>query len=299
MSASSKKPIRKEANKKISISIRSSLAEGTQTLDRSGIGEARLEAGSLLAHVIGRDRAFIITHGDDVLAPGQLEAFRSLVARRAVREPLQYITGHQEFFELDFEVTPEVLIPRPETELVVEAALEILKEDAAPYFADIGTGSGCIAISLLHELPQARAVASDISPAALRVAQRNAERHGVSDRLRLIESDCFSAINATEAFALIASNPPYVSAEEMQTLPREVRREPTAALAGGTDGLSIIRRLLQEAPMFLRTGGHLVFEIGFGQSEMVKGLIDAGVWELIEIRKDLQGIPRAVVLRRN
>src|SRR5712692_10403681 len=166
------------------ISIRSAIADAAQTLEASGVNEARREASSLLAHALNCDRAFLITHADDQLTPEQLQIFRSLVGRRAAGEPLQYITGYEGFFELDFEVTPEVLIPRPETELVVEAALEILKEDPAPYFADIGTGSGCIAISLLHELPQARAVASDISPVALRVAQRNAERHGVSDRLR-------------------------------------------------------------------------------------------------------------------
>src|SRR5260370_25236347 len=143
------------------------------TLEQTGISETRLDAQTLLAHVIERDRGFIITHDVDALLPAQVERFRSLVARRAAGEPLQYITGHQEFFKLDFVVTPDVLIPRPETELVVEAALELLKDDQVLYFADVGTGSGCIAISLLSELPLARAVASDVSPGALQVAQRN------------------------------------------------------------------------------------------------------------------------------
>jgi len=299
MSAPSKTPIRKEANHKMSISIHGAVAEGALMLEQNGISEARLDAQTLLAHVIERDRSFIIAHAVDSLLPAQVERFRSLVARRAAGEPLQYITGHQEFFKLDFVVTPDVLIPRPETELIVEAALELLKDDQLAYFADVGTGSGCIAISLLSDLPLARAVATDVSPAALRVAQRNAERHSVVNRLRLIESDCFSDFDSTESFGLIASNPPYVPAPEMQSLQREVQHEPRAALDGGSDGLSVVRRLLREAPSFLRVGGHLVFEIGFGQDEMVNESIDTHVWELIETRKDLQGIPRTFVLRRN
>ena len=283
----------------MTVSMQSAVAKAGQVLSAAGIDHERMEGSLLLAHVLGRDRTFVIAHAGETLTPTQLEAFQLLVARRAAGEPLQYITGHQEFFGLDFKVNPGVLIPRPETELIVEAALELLKDKTAPYFADIGTGSGCIAVSLLHELPNARALATDVSSAALQVARSNAEHHGLSDRLRLIESDGFAAIEVTESFDLIVSNPPYVSDEEMKTLQREVWREPAAALAGGADGFSIIRRLLRDAPAFLRVGGHLVFEIGFGQDEMVCESIDTHVWELIEIRKDLQGIPRTVVLRRN
>src|SRR5437870_3177113 len=160
----------------MTVSIRSALADGARTLGANGVTEPRLEASSLLGHATSRDRAFIITHADDAVTPEELETLRSLVARRAAGEPLQYITGHQEFFKLDFEVSPEVLIPRPETELVVETSLELLRDQHKPLIADIGTGSGCIAISLLHELPTARAVATDTSTAALEVARRNAER---------------------------------------------------------------------------------------------------------------------------
>ena len=274
------------------------MAEGANILDAAGLSEGRREAGSLLAHTLGQDRTFLLTHAEDPLASAQLDVFRVLVARRAAGEPLQYITGRQEFFKLDFEVTPDVLIPRPETEIIVEVALERLKDDPAPYFAEVGTGSGCIAISLLHELPDARALAVDVSPAALRVAKRNVDRHGVSERLMLLESDCFSGIEAIGPFALIASNPPYVSDSELKDLQREVRREPRAALAGGADGLSFIRRLLREAQPFLRSGGYLVFEIGFGQSEAVEQLIDRHVWNLLERREDLQGIPRTFVLQK-
>ena len=280
------------------VSIRSALADGARTLAANGVTEPRLEASSLLGHATSRDRAFIITHADDALTPEELETLRSLVARRAAGEPLQYLTGHQEFFKLDFEVSPEVLIPRPETEIIVEVALEFLGDKPAPIFADIGTGSGCIAISLLNELSAARAVATDASPAALRVAQRNADRHAVTDRLTLIESDCFSALDPVGKFDLIVSNPPYVSDRELETIQREVRYEPRAALAGGPDGLDVIRTLLREAPWFLRSGSHFVFEVGFGQDLTVEQLIDREVWDLIEIRRDLQSVPRTVILRK-
>src|SRR5258706_3252284 len=281
----------------MNLSIGNAVLESAQRLGEAAIAEPRREAGSLLAHVLGRDRSFIIAHANDQLTDEVSAAFGSLIDRRAAGEPLQYLTGHQEFFNLDFGVAPAVLIPRPETELVIETALELLRGDPEPYIADIGTGSGCIAISILHELSVARAVATDISADALQVAQRNAERHGVADRLALLESDCFSAIDANRHFALIASNPPHVSHDQMTDLQREVRHEPRAALAGGPDGLSIIRRLLLEARPFLRSSGHFVFEVGFEQSAAVEKLIDLRVWKLIEIRPDLQRIPRTFVLQ--
>lgn len=279
-------------------SISRALREGTKRLHEAAVAEPRREAGSLLAHVLGRDQSFIIAHAEELLSDEQGEALQFLIERRASGEPLQYITAQQEFFKLDFEVTPDVLIPRPETELIVETALELLQNDPEAYFADIGTGSGCIAISLLQDLPGARAIATDVSPAALRVAQRNAERHGVKDRLVLLESDCFSALNANASFTLIASNPPYVSEDELKTVQREVSYEPRAALAAGSDGLSVIRRLVREAPPFLRPGGYFVFEIGFGQSDAVERLVDQSAWKLVEIREDLQGIPRTFVLQK-
>jgi len=281
----------------LGLSISSAIREGARRMREADVAEPRREAGSLLAHILGRDRSFIVAHADDLLTDEQCNALLSLVERRASGEPLQYLTTHQEFFKLDFEVTPDVLIPRPETELIVETALELLRDDPAPYFADIGTGSGCIAISMLQDLPGARAIATDVSPAALRVAQRNAERHGVTDRLVLLESDCFSALDANASLTLIASNPPYVSEDELKTVQREVSYEPRAALAAGSDGLAVIRRLLREARPFLRPGGYFVFEIGFGQSEAVERLVDRRVWKLLEIREDLQRIPRTFVLQ--
>jgi release factor glutamine methyltransferase len=284
--------------KTMNISISNAIMEGAQVLRATGVAEARRESASLLAHAIGRDGTFVVTHADEPLEGAAVANFRKLTERRAAGEPLQYLTGHQEFFKLDFEVTSAVLIPRPETELVVEIALELLKSNLDPFIADIGTGSGCIAISLLHELRNAHAIATDISAAALRVAQRNADRHCITDRLTVIESDCFAKVSGDRLFSLIASNPPYIRDDEMATLQREVGHEPRTALAGGADGLDIVRRLLGEAAPFLEKDGYFVFEIGFGQNALVEQLINREVWELTEMRPDLQGIARTVVLQK-
>jgi release factor glutamine methyltransferase len=283
----------------MTVSIEAAIREGATKLHEGAVTEARRAAGSLLAHVLDRNPAFVIAHAGDPLADADYQEFRRLISRRTRGEPMQYLTGHREFYKLDFEVSADVLIPRPETELVVETILEFCNGVRAPFIADIGTGSGCIAISVLHELPAAEAVAADISAAALRVAKRNAEHHAVSGRLTLVESDCFAAVRPAKPFSLIASNPPYIADNELERLPREVGFEPRMALAGGPDGLSVIRRLVTEAPPFLLSGGHLVFEIGFGQREPVEKLIDGRIWDLIEVRKDLQEIPRTFVLQKN
>jgi release factor glutamine methyltransferase len=282
----------------MSATIKNALSAGAGCLKTAGIDESRTQANLLLMHVLHRDRTFLLAHPETVLTAKQFDQYQALLNRRAEGYPLQYLTGRQEFFQLDFEVTPDVLIPRPETELIVEVGIEILREKAAPHFADVGTGSGAIAISLLQQLPAARAVAVDISASALEVAKRNAERHAMTDRLQLVESDLFSMINAATAFDLIVSNPPYVPAGDLSGLQREVGYEPIGALNGGADGLAVIRRLLKEAPDFLPANGYFVFEIGFDQREAVEQLIDRDSWELIELRKDLQGIPRTVVLQK-
>ena len=275
--------------------------EAAQVLRRAGVAEARREAASLIEHVTGRDRTFLITSAETMLAPADVSRLRHLVQRRAAGEPLQYITGHQEFYKLDFEVTPDVLIPRPETELLVETALDLLDDDGPALILDVGTGSGCISVSLLHERRHARAIGVDISEAALRVAARNAARAGVYERLWLLASDGFNALNLARArFTMIVSNPPYVTEDALDGLQREVRdHEPRVALTPGGDGLRIIRALLTDAPRFLNAGGHLLLEIGFDQHEAVERLIDPRVWELLAIHKDLQGIPRTVALRKH
>lgn len=283
----------------VAMSIMQAQAAGAESLRAAGVSDPRLEAGSLLAHVLDRDRTYLITHGNDLVAGEQLDRFRTLIARRAAREPLQYIVGYQEFFKLSFEVTPDVLIPRPETELIVEAALELADREQSLSILDVGTGSGCIVISLLHELPNAGGTATDISPAALEVARRNAQRHLVSDRLTFVQTDSLSPLGQSAAFSLIVSNPPYVPARDLATLQHEVRDyEPLTALVSGADGLDHIRALLRETPHLLPHHGYFIFEIGFGQRDAIDKLVDHAVWHLIEVREDLQGIPRTVILQK-
>jgi release factor glutamine methyltransferase len=282
------------------VSIAVATLEAAQALRRAGVPESRREAASLLAHVLGRDRTFLITHADEKVPPPGLAEFRAFIERRAEGEPLQYITGRTEFFKLDFTVTRDVLIPRPETELLVETALGLLDATGELFICDVGTGSGCIIISLLHERERARGLGLDISPAALRVARGNAARHHVDARLELVLSDCFAALDAPRpTFHLIVSNPPYVAEDALAGLQREVRDfEPRVALTPGGDGLSVIRRLLDDAPPLLRAGGHLLIEIGFDQADAVGKLIDSQTWELLGIQEYLQGIPRTVALRK-
>ena len=284
----------------MSRSISQVMLDATRMLNDAGVPNARREAGSLLAFVLGKDRTFIISHAEEQLSDDAFDRFRTSVERRAAGEPLQYITGVQDFFGREFHVTPDVLIPRPETELLVEAAIELVADNSAPFICDIGTGSGCIAITLVGEMPQARAVAVDTSRVALEIAKSNALKHSVSERVIFAVSDCFAALNANEyQFDLVVSNPPYVSQAMMSGLQREVRdHEPLVALTAGADGLTIIRRLLHEAPAFLRKNGHLIMEIGFDQGDAVKRLVDEDVWLFCDIRPDLQGIPRIVVLRK-
>lgn len=284
----------------MSTSINSAITEGAQILGAAGVNEARREAMSLMSYVLERDRAFLIAHSGDELGDNQLQTFRLLINRRAGREPLQYITGRQEFFNLDFEVTRDVLVPRPETEILVEAALDVLPHNESPFIVDIGTGSGCIIVSLLHEIPRAQAIATDLSLPALRVAQRNASRHKVNGRLDLIQADGFPITQSDRQFSLLVSNPPYITEGDFSGLQPEVRdHEPRSALVSGADGLSHIRYLLSEAPAYLSQGGHFIFEIGFGQRDPVERLINQELWKLIEVRNDLQGIPRTFVLKKS
>lgn len=282
----------------MTLSINEALRRGAARLNDAGISEARREAGSLLSHVINRDRTFLIAHAEDLVSESEWVSFESLLTRRAGGEPVQYIIGTQDFFGRTFRVTPSVLIPRPETELLVEASLELMGAEAV--ICDVGTGSGCIAISLLCERDDARARAIDISEPALAVARQNAQQHSVEGRIKFVSGDCFAGLDSSQhQFDLIVSNPPYVSAGVLAGLQREVRdHEPLVALSPGADGLNVIRRLLVEASEFIRGAGHLIMEIGFDQSEAVSSLVNTDVWFLVEIRPDLQGIPRVVVLQK-
>jgi release factor glutamine methyltransferase len=282
----------------MSISIVEAVRSASQILDRAGVPEPRREAGSLLSFILKKDRTFLISHAEDRVDDQFLTQFQESVERRAGGEPLQYITGVQDFFGREFHVTPDVLIPRPETELLVEAAVEVI--GSKPFICDVGTGSGCIAITLLCEINNARAVAIDKSTAALEIAKLNARNHSVAERMVFVVSNCFNSLDKDEyQFDVVVSNPPYVSAAIIDGLQREVKdHEPLIALSPGPDGLSIIRRLLLEAPAFLKARGFMIMEIGFDQGEAVKDLVDSDVWHLLEIRPDLQGIPRIVILQK-
>ncbi len=282
-------------------SIAQALVDAAQILRKAEIPDERREAASLLGHVLGRDRTYILTRAEQPLSPIHIRQLRDAVLRRAAGEPFQYIAGHQEFYSLDFTVSPAVLIPRPETELLVEKGLELIKQDSRPpVICDVGTGSGCIAIALLYETPKARAVGLDISEAALAIARHNATQHQMGARLDLRLSDGFAALDVQhDQFTLIVSNPPYIAAHVIAGLQREVREhEPHTALTPGPDGLAMVRRLLHEAPPFLLPGGYLLIEIGFDQEVATRAAVNPQTWQLIDIYRDLQGHPRIVVVRK-
>lgn len=280
------------------MNISENLKNASEILQKSAIIEARRDANTLLTFVLEKDRTFLIAHSEYELTETEQMRFDEAIERRAKREPLQHITGKQEFFGLEFEVNRDVLIPRPETELIVENALEILKNLENPHFCEIGVGSGCISISILHENKNASAIGLDISEKALKVAKRNAEKHRVSERFDLQISDVFEVLS-NEKFDIIVSNPPYISSDEIQTLETEVKDfEPINALTDGKDGFSIIEKIIQDAPKFLKPKGFLLMEIGFGQAEEVLKMIGEEIWSEIEIVADLQNIPRMLKTRR-
>lgn len=280
------------------LNISSAIRTAAQRLEKAGIAESRREAASLLRFAIDRDAAFLFANPEYELTPDEADRFEDTVKRREGREPYHLIIGVKEFYGLDFEVEAGVLIPRPETEILVERAVDILAGENKPTFLEIGVGTGCIAISILDSVKPATAIAVDISRQALDLATRNAERHGVSERLKLIRSDLFDAVDP-KSFDMIVSNPPYVPLGELTKLQREVVDfDPPAALFAGEDGLDVIRLIAAEAPRYLVKGGYLLMEIGHGQSESVKELFETGVWQNAEFLKDLQGIPRTVAARK-
>jgi release factor glutamine methyltransferase len=274
------------------VNIADALETCAANLDGSDVPNARMDAAILVSFVIERDRSYLIAHPETALTSEQETRLGEITRRRASREPLQYVIGRQDFYRLTFEVTPDVLIPRPETEILVEHAIKFLSDQPSPRFCEIGTGSGCISISVLNELPAASAIACDISERALDVARRNAERNGVAERIQFKLSDVFDSLPA-EQFDAVLSNPPYVPETDLATLQPEVRdHEPTVALTSGADGLNVIQRLIGDAPGFLKSGGLLLFEMGFNQSGRVGEFIDKTIWADIEFLPDLQGIPR-------
>ena len=260
--------------------------------------DAAFEAELLARHVLGWDRAALAARRRDQEPPGFAEQLASLITRRAAREPVAQIVGSREFWGLDFEVTCDVLIPRPETEIIVEEAVSFARGTRCRHIIDVGTGSGCLAVSIAHELPQVRVTAVDTSEPALAVARRNAQRHGVADRVTFHHADLLQGV--TEPAELIVANPPYVPDADAPHLQEDViGYEPHLALFGGPTGLEIIARLLHQAPAHLAAGGRLIVEFGFGQSARVQAMAADTGWHVVAVREDLQSIPRTLVLSRN
>ncbi len=279
------------------MTIAECLKIGTEQLAAAGVAQPSREAASLLMNAISRDRTFLVSHAEYELTDAEQKTFDSHLERRRSREPFQHIVGVQEFYGLDFVVTRDVLIPRPETEQLVETAIRSLDGIESPRFCEIGVGSGCVVVSVLHELQNSSAIAVDISEEALMIGRINATNNGVADRVEFRLSDIFTSVE-TDKFHAILSNPPYIPASEMSGLQAEVRDfDPTIALTDGGDGLSIVSRIICDAPGFLLPKGYLILEIGIGQDADVRRMFGAELWREVEILDDLQGIPRTVIAR--
>jgi release factor glutamine methyltransferase len=276
------------------MTLREALTEATTSIDRR-------EAETLLAHLLFRDRAWLIAHSETELSSTLLHAYRVLIARRAAKEPIQYLTGTQEFYGLNLRVTRDTLIPRPETELLVEAVLHWLTAHPhlrSPRILDIGTGTGAIALALAAHLPHANITATDFYPAPLSIAEHNAARLDLGHRITFLQSDLLTAPHFATAppFDVIVSNPPYVSLYEAATMPEEVlQHEPHTALFAGPHGLDIYRRLIPAAHAALKPEGLLALEFGFGQLDALRTLFEKpanGPWENLRFQNDYAQIPR-------
>jgi release factor glutamine methyltransferase len=272
----------------------------TAHLKKHGSETPRLDAEILLAHARNCQRIDLYTRFDDVPDEAQRAVMRELVRRRAQSEPVAYLVGHREFFGLDFRVTPDVLIPRPDTETLVVELLDAIKPLETPRVLDIGTGSGCIAIATAVNHLAAQITAGDLSEAALRVARQNAEKHEVLERIEFVQGDLFTPVAKAEPFDVIASNPPYIADAEKETLQSDVRRfEPHSALFAGPTGLEVLSRIIDEAPNHLSGGGILLLEISPEQSEAVTRLINSKeVYGEVRVIKDLAGLVRVVRARK-
>jgi release factor glutamine methyltransferase len=282
------------------MTLREWLERGTEQLRASPHPEkARQDAETLLLHWIGKTRAWLLTHQDEDFAGCRAVGFWGLIERRERGEPIQYITGETEFYGLALRVTPDVLIPRPETEHLVEKAQELAGAFASLRIVDVGTGSGAIAIALAHKLTEARVTAIDVSEKSLEIARENAERIGVAGRIRFECGDLLEELVIAERFEMVVSNPPYVPERDRAGLAVEVREhEPGLALFAGEDGLDVYRRLIPQAHGVLAPGGLLMMEIGQGQAEAVEALMLGARFRDVRFTPDLQGIPRVAVGRR-
>ena len=258
-----------------------------QHFEKLGLDSPRLTAELLLAHVLHTSRVRLYTDLERPLEAPELAAYRGLIARRASGEPTSYLTGTREFYGRTFAVDPRVLVPRPETELLVEAVLQAVPRDAEARILDLCTGSGCVGITLALERPRARVLATDLSSAAADVARANATGLGAAERFEVRIGDLFSPAEGEAPFDVVVANPPYVPHGELPTLPAEVRREPVQALDGGPEGLDVVRRIASGAPRWLAPGGLLAVEIGDGQGPAVRSLLEGAGYGSVRIERDL------------
>ncbi|MHB8411396.1 MAG: peptide chain release factor N(5)-glutamine methyltransferase [Candidatus Acidiferrales bacterium] len=286
------------------INVRAALRNAMARLRDADVPSHALAAELLLMHILGCDRTWLYAHPETLLDTEIARKYFELVMRRTAGTPTQYLTGKQEFWGLEFEVTPAVLIPRPETEHIIEIALERLGELCVRgplRIADIGTGSGCLAVALAHELPHSEIFVTDISASALDVARRNVAHHGVAGRISFIECNLLDALsNEAREFDLIVSNPPYIARDDEAQLPREIREhEPPEAFFCGPTGAEIYAPLIAQSAELLRCGGFLVLEIGYGALDRVRPLFDEfQAWSEIRVTNDLAGIPRVISAER-
>jgi len=265
-------------------------------LKRRGAESPRLDAEVMLAHVLDYERVQLYTHYEEPVGESARGRYRDLIRRRAEGAPVAYLVGRKEFYSLRFEVTPAVLIPRPETEYLVLGFLEAVKEVASPVAIDVGTGSGCVAVACAKQREEARFTAIDVSAEALAVARRNAERHGLTDRIEFVQGDLLAPAAGRPAVDVIVSNPPYIPSDVVDALDPGVRdHEPRLALDGGPDGLNLVRRLIEQAIPILKPGGRLMLEIGAGQDEAVTAIVaEHPALAPLPTVRDLQGHPRVI-----
>jgi release factor glutamine methyltransferase len=272
------------------------LRRAVSTLEQNDVGSPRMNAETLLMFTLGCDRAYLYAHPERKLTGDEENRYNATITERSSGKPAQYITGHQEFWGLDFIVSPAVLIPRPETEHVIETVLELAHAQRFETITDVGTGSGCIAVALAKEFPAAQISAVDISTAALEIARANAARHQVEKQITFRESDLLAAL-PKEYFDLVASNPPYVGENEADKVQKQVREfEPKVAVFSGIEGMDIYRRLIPQARAALKPGGWLVMEMGYSVEQPVRGLLEG--WDNIRVTYDLQGIPRVAAAQK-
>jgi release factor glutamine methyltransferase len=277
------------------VTVLESIQRSADFLTRKGVESPRLQAELLLAHLLRLPRMQLYLRFEQLLDTAQVDALRELMRRRGQREPLQHIVGGTSFCGLDLIVGPQVLIPRPETEMLAEQAWQWLSAhpSGSSSALDFGTGSGCIAIAIAAKCPTAAVTALDVSPEALAVARANAARHGLESRIRFLEGNGFAAVPGDDRFDLIISNPPYIPTGEIEGLEPEVRdHDPRLALDGGADGLDFYHRLAAEAPERLKPGGKLMAELGDGQSEAVRAIFSDQKWVVENIREDYSRRPR-------